>query len=106
MGRSALKRSLLISFLAAVTGCATVCDRKCDLENMAQGMMQNSVDPGIRAAGFHLNEDINPEFKKAGGQAVDDMLPKKIQCVPVVDTLNKVVKCSGPVTRVIEPVKP
>lgn len=102
MTHSALKNSLVkafaaVAFAGTVSGCATVCDQRCNLEQSARAMTGSS-DVGIRAMGVRTLEDLHPEIKASGNDMRDIAVPKNVECtvseVQVVDG-KKVMKLSG-----------
>lgn len=102
MTHARLKNALVKAFAAvavagSVTGCATMCDQRCNLEQSARAMT-NSTDVGVRAMGVRTLEDLHPEIKASGDEMREIAVPKDVECtvsaVQVVDG-KKVMKLSG-----------
>lgn len=102
MTYSATKTSLVkafaaVAFAVSATGCATVCDKACNLEQSARAMAGSS-DVGIRAMGVQTLETLHPEIKKSGDQMRDIAVSKNVECtvsgVDVVDG-KKVMRLTG-----------
>lgn len=110
MTYTALKSSLVKAFAAvavagAVSGCATMCDKQCNLEHSARAMTGSS-DVGVRAMGVRTLEDIHPEIKKEGDALREIATPKNVECtVSAVEVVNgrKMVRlsdCANPAPAV------
>jgi len=102
MTYTALKSSLVKAFAAvavagSVTGCATICDKQCNLEHSARAMTASS-DVGVRAMGVRTLEDLHPEIKKEGDALREIATPKNVECtVSGVEVVNgrKMVRLTG-----------
>ncbi|MGZ9097970.1 MAG: hypothetical protein ACXW30_06725 [Micavibrio sp.] len=110
MSYAALKSSLVKAFTAvavagAVSGCATMCDKQCNLEQSARAMTGSS-DVGVRAMGVRTLEDLHPEIKKEGDALRESAMPKNVECtVSAVEVVNgrkmvRLTDCASPAPAV------
>lgn len=95
--RSLAKAFAVAAFAGAASGCTTLCDQRCNLEQSARAMT-NSADVGIRAMGVRTLENLHPEIQASGDQMRSIAVPKIVECtvsaIEVVDG-KKVMKLSG-----------
>lgn len=97
-----LKNSLVKAFAAvavagAVSGCTTLCDQRCNLEQSARAMT-SSPDVGVRAMGVRTLEDLHPQIKASGNEMREIAVPKTVECtVTAIQEVDgkKVMKLSG-----------
>lgn len=95
------KKSLTACFMLALTGCATMCDRQCNLEKSARAMTTSS-DVGIRASAVKTLEDMHPEIKNAVNNVREKVVSKTLECsVKSVEESNghktiKMTNCTNP----------
>ena len=97
MKKSLVKAFAAVAVAGSVTGCATLCDKACNLEQSARAMTSPS-DVGIRAMGVGTLESLHPEIKKEGDNVRKLALPETAECtVAAIEQVNgkKMVRFSG-----------
>lgn len=97
MKKSLVKAFAAVAVAGSVTGCATVCDKACNLEQSARAMTASS-DVGVRAMGVGTLESLHPEIKKEGDAVRKMALPETAECtVAAIEQVNgkKIVRFSG-----------